>query len=195
MKPEPSVLNSRASRRRTARFVVISMLLALGPLLLLGVQTNVVEIGRNSNYDGTVKIQRDAQGKMTFVDNEITTPVLLSELKQGKDVHAQLDGLGADDHSQYINSSRHNSAHDATFNDALPITADIGGNTTLTGHANDTQIHLDRGQAETISGNWIFTGTPELRSDPHLSPSGGAGGAAIALGEAKREEPRGGGWG
>ncbi|MCH8333445.1 hypothetical protein IIC65_05880, partial [Candidatus Sumerlaeota bacterium] len=179
MNPEPSFLNSRASRRRTARFVVISMLLVLGPLLLLGVQTNVVEIGRNSNYDGTVKIQRDAQGKMTFVDNEITTPVLLSELKQGKDVHAQLDGLGADDHSQYINSSRHNSAHDATFNDALPITADIGGNTTLTGHANDTQIHLDRGQAETISGNWIFTGTPELRSDLYLSSSGGAGDAEI----------------
>lgn len=151
-----------------------SLILSLGgPAFAL--QTNQVEIGRNSNYDGTVKIYRDDAGRMLFLDNEVGTPVPLSALKIGKDVHGDLTGLNADDHPQYLNSTRHASTHNAAFNDALAITLDLGGNATLGDHVQDNQIHLKRADAESISGNWIFSGTPEFRGEIYLSHAGVAG--------------------
>ena len=97
---------------RPSRGVLITLIIVVVcSLALVGLQTNVVEIGRNSNYDGTVKIERDASGRMVFADNEITTPVLLSRLLEGTDTHAELLGLSSDDHAQYLNSTRHDSEY------------------------------------------------------------------------------------
>lgn len=126
------------------------------------VQTNQVEIGEGSNYDGTVLIDRDPSGRMTFVDSENTTPRILSDLISGVTTHSGLGGLAADDHTQYLNTSRHGSEHDATFNGELSIPADVDSNATLGAHTGDADIHLNRTGAETISGTWTFAGRPDI---------------------------------
>lgn len=126
------------------------------------VQTNRVEIGEGSNYDGTVLIDRDASGRMTFADSENTTPRILSDLISGVTTHSGLGGLAADDHPQYLNTSRHSSGHDATFNGALSIPADVNSNATLGAHTTDADIHPNRTGAETISGTWTFAGRPDI---------------------------------
>ncbi len=128
----------------------------------LAVQTNQVEIGEASNYDGTVLIDRDASGRMTFADSENTTPRVLSDLISGVTTHSNLGGLAADDHTQYLNTSRHGSEHDATFNGGLSIPADVNSNATLGAHAGDADIHPNRTGAETISGTWTFSGRPDI---------------------------------
>ena len=173
MKRSKDYLKTDRSRRLFIPHAVIIFAWAIGSSL--GIETNKLELGFQSNYDGTVHIDRDAQGRMTFTDSEVTTPVLLSDMTQGQDVHGALSGLGADDHPQYLNTSRHPSAHDAAFNASLAVDPDTHGNTTLGGHLLDSQIHLDRGQNEAVSGNWIFTGTPELRNGLYLSANGGEG--------------------
>ncbi|MFW6287100.1 MAG: hypothetical protein ACOC29_04080, partial [Candidatus Sumerlaeota bacterium] len=44
--------------------------------------TNEVQFGEGSNYDGKVRIERDASGRMLFQDTALTTPVSLSDLNQ-----------------------------------------------------------------------------------------------------------------
>ena len=66
------------------------------------IQTHEVEIGEGGAYDGTVKIGRDAQGRLTLSDNEVTTPVTLNTLRYSGEDHGLLVGLVDDDHTQYI---------------------------------------------------------------------------------------------
>jgi ethanolamine utilization microcompartment shell protein EutS len=145
----------------------------------LVIQTNVVELGYESNYDGTVMIQRDASGRMTFRDNEVATPVTLAQLGQGVDTHAALFGLTADDHPQYHNDARHSAAHAAEFNGALAIDPDVNNNATLGAHLGDAAIHLHRDESESIGGDWIFGGAPEFRADLYLSDGGSAGDSRV----------------
>lgn len=61
---------------------IILIIAALGSPAF-AIQTNEVELGRDSVYDGSVKLRRDAEGRLTFVDNEVTTPVTLEQLVAG----------------------------------------------------------------------------------------------------------------
>lgn len=146
---------------------------------LFAIQTDELEIGNDGNYDGTVRVYRDANGEMVFIDNNIASPVTLSELNQGRDVHAQLLGLNADDHPQYLNTARHTSEHTAAYNHALATDPDVAGNTTLGAHLEDAAIHLNRAEAESIAGDWIFTGSPEFRANVYLSNNGATGDQSV----------------
>lgn len=48
--------------------------------LLPAIQTGRVEIGNGGNYDGTVMIERDGDGRLVFSDNEVAAGVTLGEL-------------------------------------------------------------------------------------------------------------------
>ncbi|MCX7017111.1 MAG: hypothetical protein NTW86_31870 [Candidatus Sumerlaeota bacterium] len=139
------------------------------------VKTNSVELGRDGAYDGRVRIERDASGRMTFIDDTLTSPVALGSLAEGVAAHGALRGLLDDDHPQYQNAARHGLAHTSSFDDALPTGPDARGNTTLGAHLRDGQIHLNRAANETVSGAWTFSGTPEMRADLRLSAAGEAG--------------------
>jgi hypothetical protein len=144
-----------------------------------GIKTGEVEIGQNGIYDGVVKISRDGAGNLLFQDSEVTTPVLLKDLGHGVEHHSKLQGLSGDDHLQYLTSGRHEQAHIAAFNDALAISPDVGNNTTLGSHVQDSDIHLQRGEAEQISGNWVFSGATEFYAPVHFSNNGGTGSQAL----------------
>lgn len=123
------------------------------------IETNVVEIGHDSVYDGTVKITRDASGNMLFRDNGVTSPVSLLDLTTVPGSHAGLSGLDSDDHIHYLNEARHASAHNLpAFNDSLILSADIGGNATLGDHVADPELHLNAAADQEISGDWRFLG-------------------------------------
>jgi len=126
--------------------------------LALGIRTNEVELGRDSVYDGTVKIARNEGGALVFQDNELTSPVKLSALGGSATQHGTLTGLSADDHPQYLNSARHLSGHHAAYNAALPVPPDIHGNATLGAHVSDSDIHLNRTENIEITGGWRFYG-------------------------------------
>ena len=126
--------------------------------LALGIRTNEVELGRDSVYDGTVKIARNEGGALVFQDNELTSPVKLSALGGNATQHGTLTGLSADDHPQYLNSARHLSGHHAAYNAALPVPPDIHGNATLGAHVSDPDIHLNRTENIEITGGWRFYG-------------------------------------
>ena len=126
--------------------------------LALGIRTNEVELGRDSVYDGTVKIARNEGGALVFQDNELTSPVKLSALGGSAAQHGTLTGLSADDHPQYLNSARHLSGHHAAYNAALPVPPDIHGNATLGAHVSDPDIHLNRTENIEITGGWRFYG-------------------------------------
>lgn len=78
-------LGPRPGARSRWTGLIAIVLLAAG--ISLAVQTNEVEVGRNSNYDGTVTITRDASGRMTFIDGENVTPVTLSQMF-GSDINS-----------------------------------------------------------------------------------------------------------
>ncbi|GEM_PF-4202113 len=166
-----SALIRRPEPRRSA---ILLSLLGLA-ILLMALQTNRLELGRDSNYDGAVRIERDAEGRMTFADVEVPVPVRLGQLRQGKDAHGDLTGLTGDDHPQYLNGARHGAAHEAAFNSALAIDPDLRGNATVGAHVADGQLHLQRSQPELISGALSFGALPEFRSDLYLTAGGGQG--------------------
>lgn len=141
----------------------ILILLLIGNIVSIGValKTDKVEFGINGAYDGAVYIQRTDAGELVFKDTSITTPVVLSTLSKKSGNHSDLLGLLGDDHPQYLTLTRHQQAHDATLNDALPISADVTGNTLMGDHFQDAAIHLNRTQEEQVQGRWVFTGGVE----------------------------------
>jgi hypothetical protein len=147
--------------------------------LALGIRTNEVELGRDSVYDGTVKIARNEGGALVFQDNELTSPVKLSTLGGSATQHGTLTGLSADDHPQYLNPARHLSGHHAAYNAALPVPPDIHGNATLGAHVSDPDIHPNRAQNAEITGNWRFCGAPDVWNGIRFSHGGVAGDIAL----------------
>jgi hypothetical protein len=145
-----------------------------------GVKTNDVELGYDSVYDDQVHIRRTPTGQMTFQDSQVPSSVTLQFLtEKGASVHAALSGLSADDHTQYLTSSRHLSTHSGEFNAQLTTPADPKGNVRLGDHVADSDIHLDRTQTVEIPGDWRFTGTPAVWNGLDLSAAGAAGDASI----------------
>ncbi|HUT25602.1 MAG TPA: LamG domain-containing protein, partial [Sumerlaeia bacterium] len=164
-----------------AWFATCAALAALVAAAAFAVKTNDVELGYSSVYDGQVRIQRSAEGQMTFRDAEITSPVLLSTLAEGVSVHGALTGLSADDHPQYLNDSRHSTAHDSDFNSSLTIPSDVAGNTNLGDHVTDSDIHLPRGETVEVTGDWRFSGTPQVWDGMNFSQNGAAGDVSLSF--------------
>jgi len=78
-----------------------------------------------------------------FVDDDNTTPGVPFGIGTGGVTdHGALTGLADDDHTQYHNTARHLSAHDASFDNALPISGEVRGNATLGAHLSDSLIHF-----------------------------------------------------
>ncbi len=159
-------------KNRIRGLVVLFAMIAAS---VFAIKTSLIDIGAEGEYDGRVKIYRDASGNMVFKDDAHTTAVTLAALSQGMRDHADLLGLGSDDHAQYLTSVRHGSEHDAQFNDALVTSPDAGNHTTLGQHLQDVDRHLGRGQAETITGAWKFEAQPEFRDNIRISRQGIAG--------------------
>lgn len=156
-------------------FLLVSIQLAFG------LKTGEVEIGVGGSYDGKVRVWRDWNARMVFKDDSLTTGVVLGDLVGGMADHGTLSGLGDDDHTQYLNSGRHTSVHNATYNDVLAISPDVNGNDSIGEHVEDTDIHLDRWESETIKAPWYFNDTTEFKNDVRLSDNGAAGDAAIVF--------------
>ena len=174
------------SRRRPFFMLMLLILFSLLPLRAWPLQTQRVEIGSAAGYDGTVAITRDATGRMIFHDNETGTTTLGAMLFSSQ-THGGLLGLGNDDHPQYLNIARHGAAHTADFNSALAVNPDLNANATLGAHLLDQAIHLKRAAAETIAGNWIFTGLPECRAGLRLSNGGVAGNVGLLFATAAQD--------
>ncbi len=155
--------------------------------VVYGIKTGEVEIGHSGIYDGVVKMSRDLEGNLLFQDSQVTSPVLLKDLGHGVEDHSELQGLSGDDHVQYLTSERHGQGHVASFNDALALSPDVGNNTTVGSHVQDSDIHLERAEAEQISGNWVFSGAPEFYAPIHFSNNGGTGYQALEF-EAGEED-------
>ncbi len=68
-----------AAGRRMAAMMSLGLLLATS---VRAIQTQEVELGRDGNYDGRVLVTRDAEGRLTFRDAELTTAATLAELRQ-----------------------------------------------------------------------------------------------------------------
>ena len=163
-------------KNRISGLVILCVLLAT---TVYAIKTSLIDIGREGEYDGRVRISRDEGGNMVFKDDAHTTPVTLAELSQGVKEHGELLGLGNDDHGQYLTSSRHGAQHTTAFNDALPISPDIRNHTMLGQHLQDSDIHVSRSQGETITGAWKFDGQPEFRDNIKMSRQGAAGNGDI----------------
>jgi hypothetical protein len=167
--------------RKSSWFAVCAALAALVPATAFALQTNDVELGYSSVYDGQVRIQRNAGGQMTFRDAEITSPVLLSTLTEGVSVHGALTGLSADDHPQYLTDPRHSTAHGSDFNSSLTIPSDVAGNTNLGDHVTDSDIHLPRGETVEVTGDWRFSGMPQVWDGMNFSQNGAAGNVSLSF--------------
>ncbi|MBN1867723.1 hypothetical protein JW916_10560 [Candidatus Sumerlaeota bacterium] len=174
---------SSGTRRPQARIVgwfAASLVAVVWAQNAFGVKTNDVELGYESVYDDLVHIRRNSAGDMTFQDSQVTSPVALSVLtEKGASAHADLSGLSADDHTQYLTATRHLSTHSGEFNSELTIPADPKGNVRLGDHVADSDIHLDRTQTVEIPGDWRFTGSPAVWDGLYFSAEGAAGDAAI----------------
>ena len=156
--------------------VILLVLSVIGTAgLLPALKTSEVEFGREGSYDGRVTISRDETGRMIFKDESLTSPVTLQSMGLGMRNHGDLIGLGADDHTQYLNASRHGSAHSASFNNNLAISPDVMGNTTIGQHVQDGDIHISRSQDETIVGPWKFEVLQEFRGNIKMSQHGEPG--------------------
>ncbi len=171
--------------RRLVALCIIVFSIPFG--VVYGIKTGEVEIGHSGIYDGVVKISRDLEGNLLFQDSQVTSPVLLKDLGQGVEDHHELQGLSGDDHVQYLTSERHGQTHVASFNDALALSPDVGNNTSLGTHVQDSDIHLQRAEAEQISGDWVFSGTPQFYAPIHFSNNGGTGYQALEF-EAGEED-------
>lgn len=78
-------------------------------------------------------------------------------------VHGNLSGLAADDHPQYLNEARHDSA---ALHNAIGIAhSSLTGMTAGNPH---TQYPLKSG-SETVSGTWNFTARPNIIGSPAVS--------------------------
>lgn len=121
---------------------------------VLALETSAVEFNASAEPT-TVSIARDASGNLVFRD-VYTSATTLFQLAQQPVLHGALAGLDADHHPHYLNVGRHDAVHDAGYNDALALSGDVGGNTTLGAHVSDGDIHLARNGEETITGEWTF---------------------------------------
>ena len=157
-------------KRRKAMLLVLFLLLALR--MAPAMKTEQVEFGRDGAYDGHVTISRDVSGNMLFKDDSLTSPISLATIAQGVRNHGELTGLGNDDHTQYLNTSRHSAVHTAAFNNSLPIGPDVMNNTTIGQHVQDSDIHLSRSLGEMIVGPWKFDVMQEFRDNIKLSQHG-----------------------
>lgn len=119
------------------------------------IETTEVDL-RFDQPDGKVAITRDEAGNLLF-DDAFTLPITLQDLLQNAADHGALEGLSGDDHPQYLNAARHQSAHQPAFNTALPISGDVNANQTLGAHVSDGDIHPDTTAAASITGVWNFT--------------------------------------
>ena len=130
---------------------------------IAALETTHIDLREGSTNDGTVSISR-ARGELLFDDAATSPPVSLQTLLSVTSDHSTLTGLESDSHLQYLNEPRHDAVHDAAFNDALPVSPDGNGNTTVGGHVSDTDIHLERHGNEVVDGEWFFDGTTEFGS-------------------------------
>ena len=74
----PTLLSCARALARLIPPIIIHLL--IGARVSHALRTNDIELGLNGNYDGTVHIRRDAEGRMTFEDNQIADPVTLLQL-------------------------------------------------------------------------------------------------------------------
>ncbi|MCX6999259.1 MAG: hypothetical protein NT106_03025, partial [Candidatus Sumerlaeota bacterium] len=157
-------------KRRMVTLLVLFVLLAPG--MAPALKTNQVEFGKDGAYDGHVTISRDVSGNMLFKDDSLTSPIALATIAHGVRNHGELTGLGNDDHTQYLNTGRHGTAHTAAFNNNLPIGPDVINNTTIGQHVQDSDIHISRSLGEMIVGPWKFDVLQEFRGNIKLSQHG-----------------------
>jgi hypothetical protein len=139
------------------------------------IKTKGIELGEGTTYDGKVRIFRDTDGNMVFIDDMISTPVKLSTLSEGVKIHDDLVGLANDDHLQYLNISRHEDRHTAFYNDNLIIGPDVMNHERLGDHLKDSDIHICRSASENITGGWKFLSSPEFKGDVKFSCHGEEG--------------------
>ncbi|CAN5193715.1 hypothetical protein BH09SUM1_BH09SUM1_07260 [soil metagenome] len=130
------------------------VLLAI-PAATLAIDTDELALRHGSTNDGAVAITRSSGGEMLFQDTA-TAATSLSDLTTVRTDHGALTGLSDDDHPQYQNAARHTAAHDAAFDNALPVSGDVNTNATLGAHVSDSAIHLKRGANESVTGSWNF---------------------------------------
>ncbi|MBX3730138.1 MAG: hypothetical protein KF858_13220 [Candidatus Sumerlaeia bacterium] len=161
------------------RITFLAGVLAMATGTARALETERIELREGTENDGAVVLTRE-EGALILRD---TThgPVSLGDLLALTQEHGALDGLEADDHPQYLNEARHEAAHDATFNAALAIPTDAGGNTTLGGHTGDADIHLRRDAAEAVSGAWVFTTPIHVGGGIVLFPAGTPATSAVAF--------------
>ena len=133
-------------------FLTMMMMLSAHAVAL---ETRELTIQPAGGRDDLVAIWRGPHGELMLRD-ALTTPVTLFELARRPTHHETLAGLAADDHPQYLTAHRHDAAHDSVTNNALEITGDVGGNSTLGGHVADRTIHLDSSVEEVIAAPWRF---------------------------------------
>lgn len=156
--------------RIIARFAAVLAFL-LPAHFAAALETTRIDLREGGENDGQVTITRQ-DGELLFDDVTTSAPVPLAQLA-GTGVHGALGGLDGDDHPQYLDAARHAGAHDATLNDALAISPDVAGNTSLGAHAADSIIHLSRTGNEIVTGNWSFGGTIDLTGGQiHLTNNG-----------------------
>jgi len=93
------------------RFLVIAVIMGMVGYVMGQVETSKVELQEPATHvsDGLVYITRDSGGNLIFTDKILGALVTLTDLvtsATGVTEHSKLTGLGADDHTQYYNSSR-----------------------------------------------------------------------------------------
>lgn len=82
----------------------VTLLLILCAVRAHGLEAQEVDFGLDGAYDGTVRITRDAEGRMLFSDAEVEAAVSLQALLAPPLLgsHGLLADLEADDHPQYL---------------------------------------------------------------------------------------------
>jgi hypothetical protein len=158
---------------KTRPRLALLVLLSVYTMPLPAIETESLSLRQGGANDGKVTISRDAPGNLLFDDAFTSPPVSLATLRSAATDHGALQGLADDDHPQYLDAARHGAAHGALQNNALPVSGDVNGNQSLGAHVADGRIHLDRQDAEAISGAWNFTNRLDIR------------GGAVSLGESQ----------
>lgn len=165
---------------RLVRTIITAITLAVAATAA-AIDTQSLQLRNGSINDGEVSLTRDADGNLFFDDAFTTAPISLSTILSLTTDHGALLGLSDDDHAQYLNALRHEAAHDATFDNALPISGDVNGNQSIGEHVSDGAIHLKRAAAEEITAPWNFAdGLRVHDNDASLGQS--QYGTAMALG-------------
>lgn len=144
------------------RGITLIMLLAT-PLAAL--ETEEIEIRDGGTNDGKTKIFRTGND-LFFQDASTSDPVSLSSLTNTLVDHGSLTSLSNDDHSQYLNTTRHSNEHTTSFNNTMTIGPDTNGNTTLLDHLSDQDIHPNKTDSTEITGDWTFSGNTAISSSP-----------------------------